>query len=107
MALRNFSGFDAPVLVFCYIPKALREWTILDLGFLLGYISLLALQNGLGTCFQATLASYPEIVNTYTGLGEENNLMVGFSIGYPDLKDPANAFYSERAPLDEILTIVQ
>jgi nitroreductase len=104
--LRNFIGFDAPYLVLCYIPSALRDWSILDLGIFLGHICLTAGQYGLGTCFQSTLAAYPDIVKKYTEMGDDYKLVVGFSIGYPDPEDRCNSFISGRAPLEEIFNVI-
>lgn len=105
--MRNYEAFGAPVVGFFYIPQALGAWTLLDLGILIGYISLVAEGMGLATCFQASLAIYPDLVDQFTGMGEKNMKMIlGMSLGYPDLEDKNNSFYSNRAPLEEVMQIL-
>lgn len=103
----NYESFGAPVMVFCFIPASLAEWTILDLGILLGHAAVCAQAQGLSTCFQATLADYPEEVFAATGMNRgEWKLVVGFALGYRDDQAPINGFQTQRAPLQEILTII-
>lgn len=105
-SLRNFEGFSAPVLIFCYIPKKLKEWTTLDLGLMLGHLALTASAYNLGTCFQASLASYPDIVKKYTAMDDKWNLMVGLSLGYPDKSAIENSFRTERTDLENTFKII-
>src|SRR5690606_11753275 len=105
---QNYLGFAAPTMVFCYIPRELGEWTILDLGFLLGHLAIVAESLGLATCFQATLGGYPDVVAPYTKInGNEYKLVVGFSIGYADKQAKINQFKTTRAPLDECFTMIE
>ena len=100
--MKNFHGYDAPTLIFCYLPKSLASWAILDLGILLGHLVLVCEMYGLGTCLQASLASYPEIVREFTEANDSEKLMVGLSIGYPDTNSIENTFKSERQLIGEI-----
>lgn len=104
--LENFKGFGAPMLVFFYIPEKLAAWTILDLGIFLGHFALVAGQHGLGTCFQATMAAYPDIVAKYSNPPEGHKLMVGLSLGYPDKSAKINQFKTSRLGSEELLTIL-
>ena len=105
--MKNYEAFGAPVVAFYYIPKSLAEWTILDLGILMGHVCLVAEGMGLATCFQGSLSVYPDIVDKYTGLGDEMKMIVGMSLGYPDTEDRNNSFYSDRVPLEEIMQIIE
>lgn len=106
-ALRNLTGFDAPALIFFYIPAKLASWAILDLGVFLGHLTLVCEMYGLGSCLQASLASYPEIVRKYTNPADSEKLVLGMSLGYPERESPENTFISQRLPVEEILEILE
>lgn len=103
---KNFRGFDAPVMAFFYIPAPLGEWSLLDLGILLGHICLVAESMGLATCAQASLAIYPQIVAKYTKQNESMKMILGMALGYADPQDKNNSFRSERAPLEEVMEVI-
>lgn len=104
--LLNYQAFGAPVIGFFYIPGELAEWTILDLGIFMGHICLVAEAMGLATCFQASLAVYPDIVAKYTGASDKFKLIVGMALGYADPDDRNNSFHSRRADISEIMQII-
>jgi len=104
--LRNFTGFDAPTLLFCYIPRTLEGWAILDLGLVLGHLILLCEREGLGTCLQASLASYPDIVREFTGAADDEKLVVGLSVGYPDSDAVESSFSTGRVSVERVFTSI-
>lgn len=105
--MRNYEAFGAPVVGFFYIPQALGAWTLMDLGILIGYLSLVAEGMGMATCFQASLAVYPDIVDRYTNMeGEGMKMIVGMSLGYADPNDQNNSFYSSRVPLEDVMQVL-
>jgi nitroreductase len=79
----------------------------MDLGILIGYLSLVAEGMGMATCFQASLAVYPDIVDRYTNMKDEGmKMIVGMSLGYADPDDQNNSFYSSRVPLEDVMQVL-
>jgi nitroreductase len=57
---------------------------------------------GLGTVPQAFLTDYAQHVKKFLGIPESKRLVLGISIGYPDLESPVNTFRTDRMNTDEI-----
>jgi nitroreductase len=60
--------------------------------------------HGLGTCLQASLANYPDAIRASLGIPASKKLLVGLSIGVPDLEAPLNAYRSARMPIEDFVT---
>lgn len=99
--LHGLRFFNAPNAIIFYIDKALNTWSILDLGLLVQNIALAAQHYSLGTCIQAAVTGYPEIVREILHIPESKLIVVGMAIGYPDWEHPATKFRSKRLPLGE------
>ena len=97
---RNFEGFDAPVLLFFSIDKILATGSYLDYGMFLQNVSLAAVAKGLGSCAQAALANYPDVVREQLGLSEDKVILCGMGLGYEDQSHPLNRYRTERESVD-------
>lgn len=102
---RNFQFFGAPAALFCTVDRLMGppQWS--DLGMYLQSVMLLAVEAGLATCPQECWAMYPETVRTFLDTPSERMLFCGMAIGHEDTAAPVNRLRSERAPLEEWLTI--
>ncbi|HEY9073091.1 MAG TPA: nitroreductase family protein [Desulfobaccales bacterium] len=97
-------GFGAPVIIYVIFNVDLTEpYSMFDLGAITHGICLAAHDLGLGICIEAQLALYPDIVRRHLGLGTSHKIVVGLALGYPDLAHPANAFRTEREPLEKFV----
>ena len=93
----NYQAFSAPVILFFFIDKFLKEGSWLDYGMFLQNIMLAALDFDLATCPQAALAEYPDIVRAHLGPEYQDKILVaGMALGYPDETDPVNQYRTER-----------
>lgn len=101
--LRNFDFFGAPAAVFITTRFDLNFFVGLDIGCLLESILLLARAHGLGTCPQAALGAFPDIVRSELGLGAENHVVCGLSIGYPRPGSELNRFHAPREPFESLV----
>jgi len=75
------------------------------MGLFAQSLILAAHSFGLGSCLQASLASYPEAVREFLGIPRKKLLVLGISIGYPDLEAPINAYQSSRISLDDFVQV--
>ena len=58
-------------------------------------------QQGLASCPQASLTSFPEIIKKHISMPEELSPIFGLSIGYEDKSASVNDFRTEKLPLED------
>jgi len=98
----NFAFFGAPAVAFLFAHEALGVYGVLDAGIFLQSYLLAAYAEGLGTCAQASLASYPGVVRRHFAVPPGHRLLCGVSIGWP-AEHPANAFKPGRMQPSDLL----
>ncbi len=97
----NFKFFDAPVAVFITSNFEPNYYVGIDIGCYLQSVMLLAREHGLGTCPQAALSAFPEVVRAELGLPAEQKVLVGLSLGYPKADPELNRFHTPRETTEE------
>jgi nitroreductase len=97
---RNYTFFDAPVGLFCFIDRRMGppQWS--DLGMFLQTFMLLAQEAGLDTCAQEAWAMRANTVRAFVDADPELMLFCGMALGYQDKSKPVNALISDREPLE-------
>lgn len=98
---RNFAFFGAPAVAFLFVHEALGAYGVLDAGIFLQSLMLAATSHGLGTCAQASLASYPQIVRRHFDVPEGYKLLCGVAIGVA-AEDPVNHFRPGRMSREDL-----
>lgn len=96
----NYRLFGAPVGLLFFIEKQLNTGSWLDLGMFLQNVMLAATSLGLGSCPQASLAEYPDVVRELLGLPATLAVVCGISIGYPDPNQAVNQYRLPREDVD-------
>ena len=99
---RNFAFFDAPTVMFLHVHTTLDYYGVLDAGCFLQSLLLAATEAGLGSCAQAALAGYPDVVARYFDIPVEYKLLCGISLGYPT-GHPVNAYRPTRMTTADLL----
>lgn len=100
----NFNFYQAPHAVFLYQDSSLTEWSLFDLGLFAQTFMLAAHAKGLGSVPQAFVTDYAKDVKEFLGIPASKRLVLGFSVGYPEMADPANSFKTGRSETDSIVT---
>lgn len=103
--LRNLDAFGAPHAAFIFLPEGFGTREAADLGGFVQTLLLAIAARGLGSCAQGALSLYPDIVRRNLGLSAGAQLICGVAFGRPDPDHPANSARTDRAPLDQILTV--
>lgn len=102
-----FNLFGAPCMILCCLLKSLKiEYAMLDVGLIMQTICLLAYDKGLGTCMLAASVRYPKILKEILAIPQDQVIVIGTAMGYPDWESPVNNFERRRAELDEFITWV-
>jgi nitroreductase len=99
----NFQFYGAPHAIYLFQESSLTEWSLFDLGLFAQTLMLAAHAKGLGTVPQAFATDYAQDVKDFLGIAKSKRLVLGISIGYPDMASPANSFRTERDETDTIV----
>jgi len=103
-AMRNWSFFDAPHVMFFSMPRCVGTAYIVDVGVLLQSVMLLLTERGIASCPQGDLSSYPDITRKHAQVPDENMIVCGLSFGYEDKDSLLNKLGMPRAEVDEFVS---
>jgi len=103
MRLRNFEFYGAPCVLFLFVDNTLTSWSIFDMGLFAQNIILAAHSLGISSCLQAVLTHYPDAVKELLNVPKTKKLVIGISMGYPDLEARLNAYHSTRIEMDDFV----
>jgi nitroreductase len=92
----NYRAFDAPVMLLFFMDAGLQQGSFMDYGMFLQSVMLAAVEEGLATCPQASLAEYPQIVKAMLGYPEDDILLCGMALGYEDTEAVVNSYRTPR-----------
>jgi nitroreductase len=97
----NREFFEAPMVVYICIDKALGEWAMYDIGAYAENLMLAATAEGLGTIPAVTLMLYGDVLRSELGIPENLKAVIGIAIGYEDKSHGINKYRSKREPIEE------
>ncbi|MCJ7683031.1 MAG: nitroreductase [Desulfobacteraceae bacterium] len=103
----NFSFYGAPHAIYLFQEASLSSWSLFDLGLFAQTLMLTANAHGLGTVPQAFATDYAKYIKEFLSIPETKRLVIGISIGYPDMESPRNALRSDRAATDEFVKWIE
>lgn len=98
--LANYRAFDAPVMLLFFLDKHMQTGSYIDYGMFLQSIMLAALEQGLTTCAQASLAEYAEIIKSTLDYAADDILICGMSLGYEDENALVNSYRTPREAVE-------
>ncbi|WP_250036560.1 nitroreductase [Paractinoplanes maris] len=104
IAALNSDAFGAPVVLFCYLDRAMGPGQWGDAGMYLQTVMLLLRAEGLHSCPQVMWTMYRRTVSQAVGAGDGLLLFCGVSVGFE--RDGAPQPRIGRAPLTETVTFV-
>ena len=96
----NFRAFDAPVMLLFFMHAGLQTGSYMDYGMFMQSVMLAAVEQGLATCPQASLADYPKLIKTALDYPQESTLLCGMALGYEDEEAPVNSYRTPREEVD-------
>lgn len=101
---QNYLAFGAPTVLYIFTSDKAAKGTFMDCGMFVQSILLMATQLGIGSCAQAALAEYPQIVRQVLNYPEHKILLCGIALGYEDKDALINSY---RTPRDEVMNFTQ
>ena len=105
-ALENFRLFGAPHVAIVTTEEKLGVYGALDCGLYVQTFMLGARDSGVDTIAQAALASFPDLIRAFFGLGSDRKVVCGISFGYADPEHPIHSYRTERAAVPNAATFV-
>lgn len=102
---RNFDFFGAPVGLFFALDRRFDKGQWAHLGMLMQSIALVAEERGLATCMQEAWSVVAKPLARHFDLPATEQLYCGMALGHADPAAPVNTLRSERAALDEFVSI--
>ncbi len=99
----NFNFYGAPHAIYLLQDASLSLWSLFDLGLFAQSLMLAAHAKGLGTVPQAFATDYAREIKKFLAIPATKRLVLGLSIGYPDMTASVNAYRTDRAATDEII----
>jgi nitroreductase len=97
---RNYAFFDAPVGLIFSIDRVMQQGSWLDYGMFLQNIMVAARARGLDTCPQAAFTQFHRIIEAQLGLGPDEMVVCGMSLGVADPQAIENTLVTEREPVE-------
>lgn len=94
----NFYG--APVAIILCLDNAFSKARLVDIGIVLGYITLIACDMGLGTCPIGLITAYEEDIKELLNIPEGKDVVIGIALGKPDWTSPVNEFKTPRDSIE-------
>ncbi len=101
---RNYEFFDAPVGLIFTLDKDLDAMSFIDLGIFAQSLMLAASARGLGTCAQGAWNNFWSVTRRVMNIPEDEYIVFGMSLGWPDETAPVNSLVAEREPIDSFAT---
>ena len=99
--LRNYEAFGAPHVALVGIDRAFGLYAALDVGCWLQSVLLAATEEGIATCSQASLATFPDVAREVLEIPDHIAILFGISLGYEDPDADANRCHTAREPLED------
>ncbi len=103
-ARQNVAFFGAPVGIIITGDERYDVPQYIDIGIYLQTVMLLARSNGLHTAPQGWWRMYPKLIRDHLEFEDTEYPVVGMSLGWADPDAPVNSMYTQRAPMDELVT---
>lgn len=97
---QNFDFFGAPMGLVFTIDRDMEVGSWLDTGMFIQSVMVAARQFGLETCPQAAFAGYHDVLQHRLAIPEDEMVICGMAVGFPDPTAKVNTFRTEREPLD-------
>ena len=105
--MENFRFFGAPHVAIITTDADLGSYGAMDSGGFIALFTLAARAKGIASVVQASVTGYAPAVRKHFEIPTNRLIQTAISFGYEDLEHPANGFRTERAPVNDVVTIIE
>ncbi len=103
-SVRASRFFEAPNALIFFIDGRLGTWSILDMGIFMQTVMISAVGLGLGTCPEAMVVFYPDVLRKILNIPDTKKMICGMALGYPDTSSPLATHKTTREEVDAFVT---
>ena len=100
----NYHLFNAPVVAYICMDRALTPWSIYDLGLFSQSLMLAARHYGLDSAPAVTLAAHPDLIRKELKIPDDLSIIIGIALGYADAGHPQNQYRTTRRTIQDAVT---
>jgi nitroreductase len=101
----NFYG--APTAIVICLDNAFSSARLVDIGIVLGFITLTAYSFGLGTCPIGLINAYEDDMKELLNIPDNKDVAIGIALGHPDWDSPVNKFKTPREDLKSFVRWIE
>ena len=105
--LRNYEFFGAPVVGVVCMPRQMGNVDAMGVGMCLQTMMLALTEQGLGTCIEASVTGYPEVLRKELEIEENFEILCGLAIGWPDPVQRDNKVATGRQGLEKCVVFAE
>lgn len=103
---QNFDFYGAPTIAIIAIDNKLGTLDLVSVGIYLQTLVLLLEEKELQTCFQGTIAVWPDLIRKELGMADDLQLLCSLAIGYEDPGKHINQLRLKRKPWSDNVTFI-
>jgi nitroreductase len=104
--MENFRFFGAPHVAIITTDADLGPYGAMDSGGFIALFALAARAKGIASVVQASVTGYAPVIREHFGIPKNRLIQTAITFGFEDPEHPANGFRTERAAVDDVVTIV-
>ena len=97
----NVVLFNAPTVVYITIPKKRTLFNLFDSGAAEMSVMAAAKEHGVDSVPAYELIKYPDILRKHMKIPDDEDIVIGISLGYEDKENVLNKFRSKRLSIEE------
>lgn len=97
----NTKLFNAPAAVYITIPKKRTQYCLFDSGAIEMAVMIAAKEHGIDSIAAYEAIKYPDILRKHLKIPDDEDIVIGISLGYEDKENDLNKYRSQRLNLDE------
>ena len=97
----NVKLFNAPTVVYITIPKKRTLFNLFDSGAAEMSVMAAAKEHGVDSVPAYELIKYPDILRKHMKIPDDEDIVIGISLGYEDKENVLNKFRSKRLGMEE------
>lgn len=103
--LRNYEFFGAQVCGIITMHSVLGLVDAMSVGMFIQTLILALTERGLGTCLQVSVTGYPDVLRKEFKLPDDQRILCGIAIGYPDPHSKVNNLVMSRDDVDSQMNL--
>lgn len=104
--MENFRFFGAPHVAIITTDADLGPYGSMDTGGFIAMLSVVLRSKGIASVVQASVTGYANVIRKHFNIPSHRLVQTAISFGYENSDHPTNSFRTDRATINDVMTIV-